>query len=87
MPWGAMALVSTLGSSRVGSKKKSAARLSASSIFLDESGRRINPFARQFWSPRGHTPLRRRRTRSYRMISAISAECIVPRRDCVPLYF
>lgn len=45
------------------------------------------PLVRRSWSPRGHTPVLKQRTRLYRKISVIGALCITPQRDAVHLYF
>ena len=45
------------------------------------------PLVRRSWSPRGHTPVLKQRTRWYRKISIIGALCVTPERDAVHLYF
>ena len=56
-------------------------------VFLDESGFLMAPLVRRSWSPHGHTPVLRQRTRLHKKVSAIACLCVSPRRDRVHLYF
>ena len=67
-------------------RKKNAARLGASLVFVDESGFLLIPSVRRTWAPRGQTPLLRCWQRHDR-ISAISALTVSPRRQRLGLYF
>jgi transposase len=64
-----------------------AARLSATIVFIDESGMLMAPLVRRSWSLRGHTPVLRQRGQHYQKVSAIAALCIPPTRDRLALYF
>lgn len=65
--------------------KKNAARLSAHMVFLDESGFLLIPPVRKTWSPRGQTPIFRRRY-CHDRISAISGISVSPKRRRLGLY-
>jgi transposase len=67
--------------------KKNAARLSATIVFIDESGMLMAPLVRRSWSLRGHTPVLRQRGQQYQKVSAIAALCIPPERNRLALYF
>ena len=45
------------------------------------------PLVRRSWSPRGHTPVIRQRTRSHQKVTVIGALCVTPQRNRVHLYF
>jgi hypothetical protein len=76
-----------LGPGRLAPGKKNAARVGAALVFLDESGFLMMPLVRRTWAPRGHTPLLRHRTNTYRKVSAIADLVVSPDRDRVQLFF
>lgn len=55
-------------------------------MFVDEVGFLMLPTVRRTWSPRGHTPILRHRTRSHKKISTIGALSISPGRRRLGLY-
>lgn len=45
------------------------------------------PLVRPSWSPQGHTPELRQRTRAHKSVSVIACLCVSPGRDAVHMYF
>jgi transposase len=66
--------------------KKNASRLSASLVFLDESGFLTSPLVRRTWAPRGCTPILIQNGHREK-VSAVAALSISPKRRRVGLYF
>ena len=65
---------------RLGAHKKTARRLNATLIFLDETGLFLTPLVRRTWGLRGHTPVLMHNARRGRKVSAIGAITISPAR-------
>lgn len=76
-----------MGPAGLAQGKKNAARLRATLVFLDESGVLMAPLVRRSWSPCGHTPILRQRTRFRQKVSVIAAVCVSASRDRLSLYF
>lgn len=76
-----------MGSRRLAAHQKKARRLNASLVFLDESGVLMAPILRRTWSPLGHTPILRQRTRSHQKVSVIAVIAVHSARARLQLCF
>ena len=61
--------------------------MSATLVFIDESGLLMAPLVRRTWAPCGQTPIFDQRTRSREKVSIIAALTLSPKRRRVGLYF
>jgi len=76
-----------VGSRRLAAHQKKAYRLNATLVFLDESGVLMAPILRRTWSPCGHTPELRQRTRSHQKVSVVAVIAVNSARNRLQLCF